>query len=221
MDSQQLMDAVEAAFESTGADTPGWPDPHPGMAAPARDEYSRCLDPERLRIVRARVDAWVIALTDSGLAETSVVSDVTQVWGSEASSLPSERALRVRPLRSGAVPLVVGFRSVDGVADSVIDLGFGEPAVQVTWLPECGCDACDDGSGPLLDRIDDNVMAIVSGEMVHVRTDMYTVTATGFGLHASGNPPGSLRSPDEIAEVLQAARAGLLGEQAVLGAPWW
>ena len=138
MDSQQLMAAVEAAFVSTGAGTPGWPNPHPGDAAPARDEYSRCLDPEKFRILRARVDAWVIALADCGLAETSAVGDVNQLWRSEAPSLASERALKVRPLRSGAVPMVVGFRSVDGVADAVIDLGFAEPPVRA-WLRACGC----------------------------------------------------------------------------------
>src|SRR5699024_2075680 len=57
-----LLADVEHAFAVTGADTPPWPDPHLGPGGrdvPVREEeYSRCLDPGKYRIVVTRAEAW-------------------------------------------------------------------------------------------------------------------------------------------------------------------
>ncbi|MDN6303852.1 MAG: DUF6226 family protein, partial [Brachybacterium sp.] len=80
--SPQLLDLLadgERAFAVTGADTPPWPDPHlgpGGREVPVREEeYSRCLDPGKHRILGARAEAWALVLTERGWAEREEIID--------------------------------------------------------------------------------------------------------------------------------------------------
>jgi hypothetical protein len=61
-----LLAEVDRAFQVSGADTPGWPDPHPDRS-PAEDEYSRCSNPGKYRILDTRIEAWAQVLS-RGLA---------------------------------------------------------------------------------------------------------------------------------------------------------
>ena len=218
MDSQRLLSAVEAAFVTTGADTPPWPDPHQGTRQPSEEEYSRCLDPGKYRILRARADAWLEALAALGLADAEHVDDPAPIWRDEPAERSSDRAVLLRPHIPGAIPLVLAFRSIQGVPDTVVDIGACEPAVLVESVPDCGCDACDDGSGPMLGVLDEYVLAIVNGELIHVKTTAHTIMATASRRSAHGRMSISRQSVDEI---LTEARQGRSRHHVVTGSRWW
>lgn len=218
MEPQRLLDAVADAFATTGAGTPPWPNPHPGGEDPLDDEYERCLDPGKYRILGARAEAWTQALTGLELAAAEHVADPRAAWREDERDREadeSDHAVRLRPHRAGASPLLLGFASVDGVPGSLIRIGAGDPAVSVGAQPTCGCDACDDGSESLLEAFDEDVLAVVTGEFLHLGGGRDTVVATGDGWSAVGRFAGA-----DVDALLEEARAGLSGHRVVTGAPW-
>jgi hypothetical protein len=216
MDTETLRQAVAEAFAVTGATTPSWPDPHPDGQAPLEEEYSRCLNPGKYRILVTRLDAWVQALTELGLGVVDEVQDLDQAWR-DGPVDDVHRGVWVRPVRAGAVPLLLGFQTMDDVPDAGVVLGAGEPAALLVSQPDCGCDACDDGSDYLLDEIDDHVLAVVSGTLVHVAGKRGTIVATESGWTGEG----SLAGVRDIEKVLAQARAGRSRHRVVHGDPWW
>jgi len=216
MDTETLRQSVAEAFAVTSAMTPSWPDPHPDCQSPLQEEYSRCLDPGKYRILGARLDAWVQALTELGLGVAHEVQDLDQAWR-DGPVDDVERAVWVRPVRAGAISLLVGFQELDDVPDAAVVLGAGEPAVLLLSQPDCGCDACDNGSDYLLDEIDDHVLAVVGGTLVHVAGKRGTIVATESGVAGEG----SLGGVRDIEKVLAQARAGRSRHRVVHGDPWW
>lgn len=167
-----ICGAVAEAFVATGAGTAAWPDPHPDRQ-PADDEYSRCLDPARYRIVTARAQAWLHALCDLGLAATVPVEDLSSAWRDDAPhGPPMTRAQWLVPHRADAIPLLVCYGSFGGAADNAVILGAGAPAVEIASVPDCGCDACDSGSADLLDELDGHVLDVISGSSYTSRRPM-------------------------------------------------
>ena len=179
--SAQLLDLladVERAFAVTGADTPPWPDPHlgpGGREVPVREEeYSRCRDPGKHRIVAARAEAWAQVLTARGWAERKEVADVAALRWLTAPHLGGCGATILRPHRTGAQPLLlvrtagedepgsVGLASGDAVSHRIV-VSIGDPPYPVETVPDCGCDACDSGSRDLLEQLDQAVLSIVDG----------------------------------------------------------
>jgi hypothetical protein len=219
VDEQTLLAAVEAAFAETGAATPGWPDPHPDGDSPAEEEYSRCLDPGKYRILTARAEAWARALTGLGLAtaEPLAPADAPAAW---VEGLPYDvsptRAHRLRPHRAGAQPLLISYRGFDGCDDNIVMISTGEPAVLLASLPACGCDACDDGSTHLLEELDAAVVRVVDGQVVHVVTPHGDVIG-----HESGWEADGVGSPEEVERVLDDARADRSPHRVTRGRPWW
>jgi hypothetical protein len=221
MDTNTVRAAVAEAFTNTGKTTPPWPDPHARTrgslepAMPREEEYSRCTDPGKYRIVGARADAWVQALTGLGLA---TVEDVTGDAADYETGprFPPDRAVRLRPVHAGAVPLLLGYRALQDAPEAIVDISAGEPAVPVETLPDCGCDACDSGSEGLLIELDRPLMAVVAGDFVHVTTPRGVVTATRSGWSASGR-----FRRREVERTLADARAGRSGHPVVRGEPWW
>ena len=219
MDSRRLLEAVRAAFRETGAGTPSWPDPHADVRQPKEEEYSRCLDPGKYRILKARTDAWGEALTGLGLADLEQVADPATAWrdGPPDRTL-GPRAVRLRPHRQGAVPVLLAFRSVEDVPDTVVDIGAGEPAAHIETVPDCGCDACDSGSDSFLGVLDGYLLAIVNGELIHVRTTTHTIIATATHRSASGT---SKISSQELDRILTDARNGRSRYPVLRGSRWW
>jgi len=82
---------VAEAFVTTGSTTPQWPDPHEGSEGPLDEEYSRCLDPEKYRILSARAEAWVLSLTRLGLACAEEIEAPSGVWRDEPASMEPDR----------------------------------------------------------------------------------------------------------------------------------
>lgn len=216
MDSRILLDAMAAAFVETAAATPRWPDPHPGDVFPREEEYSRCLDPGKYRIIAARANAWFRAFTELGLAAVEDAGDPASAWRDGQPEL-LERAVWVRPVRSGAVPMLLGFRAFDGVVDAVVLLGVAEPAVLLASLPDCGCDACDGGSDELLAELDRYLLAAADGSLVHVTTRKGVVISTPSWRSASGRFGTSV----DVDALVADARDGRSRHQVVSGASWW
>lgn len=163
----ELQARVEAAY--AGLDLPSWPDPHPGLARPREEEYSRLTDPERYRIVHARARTWARVLVDA----LDVVAD----------HLPGGVRLACRT--DGTAPLLL---MLDEVELPVLRLCVADESWVLAQLPDCGCDACDDGSAGLLRAIDEMVTGYVAGPAVLMRGDGWSSYWHPGGGHGSGGP---------------------------------
>lgn len=213
LDVTELLVAVDQRFVTTGAGAPGWPDPHPGSASPAEEEYSRCLDPAKYLILRARLEAWRDVLLARGTMTEEPLAPPPPAEGRP----PVDRAVLWRPTAPGALPLVIGFRSFDAVPDNLVELGVGAAPVWVATLPTCGCDACDDGSARYLEQLDGHLLDVLAGTFVHVVTASgATLTTTSGGWNGHGGPGGYEWGEQLLAE----ARAGTSPHRVLRGEPW-
>jgi hypothetical protein len=159
MAESELLAAVESAFALTGPGFASWPDPHPDRE-PLDEEYERLSDQAKWRIVSARAEAWLVAFEEMELAV--VERDALVEWRGEPPPW-IWRTDRVVPYAAGALPLVLARSRIDEVDDAGVILGVGDPALCVALVPDCGCDACDNGSQYELDLLDSHVLGIVSG----------------------------------------------------------
>lgn len=200
----ELLAAVDAAFEITRRGLAQWPDPHPDRS-PLDVEYSRLTDPGRWRIIGARVDAWFVALVAAGLA--AVERDASIRWRVNPRTVIS-RTDRIAPVAAGALPFIVGRSQIGDIEDAGVTLGVGDPAVCVTWFPDCGCDACDSGSQDELDHLDSHVHSIVSGAFRRLSAGDREITVIGegrwsasgeFGRHEVGAIIADSTGWDEVA----------------------
>lgn len=203
------LDALLATVDAVHVADPRfatWPDPWDGP--PPDDAYRRVTDPERYRIVGARVEAWCRVLVEAGLAvrETAVAP-----WGWRPTNGP-EDLTRLRPVVDGAVPLLLDVGSTDVPGDHV-RIGVGEPAVEVAMVPPCGCDACDDGSEELLDAVDLRIGSTVAGVLVHESGDGWSRTVTLEGWSTTNADRADV-------ERAVAARTGRPW-RTVAGSAWW
>ncbi|HHU09538.1 MAG TPA: VOC family protein [Intrasporangiaceae bacterium] len=165
-----LLPTVEEHFADRDPALATWPAPHPERA-PLEEEYSRCLDPGKYRIIAARARAWTAALAERGIAE---VSD-------------TDGTLTITPHAPDTLPVQVRFTGFDGVDDSGVQIVATGSGATITQLPVCGCDACDDGSAPLLREIDDTFLHLIDGGVLHIADRRgRTVTTTLDGWAASG-----------------------------------
>ena len=179
----ELVTAVDAAFADTARGHDPWADPHPDRR-PRDDEYSRVSDGEKWRILGARVEAWIVALTAAGRA--TVERDVTARWQVEPGTIIT-RVDRLVPTRRGALAITIGHSRVGEVDAAGITLGVGDPAVCIGWLPDCGCDACDCGSQNELDHLDRHLLGVVIGAFrLLTRGDRRITVLDGDGWSASG-----------------------------------
>lgn len=197
-----LLADVEAAFAETGAGTPGWEDPHHDPAAPGErrdsrdEEYSRCSDPGKYRILWTRAEAWTRVLTARGWADAVEFEVGAQFPWAIEPHVDRYRTTLLRPRRPGAQPLVLVRTAPDDAAGSTdlarddavvpdVVVGLGEPAVAVLE-PDCLCDACDSGSRDLLEELDQAILSIVDGSSEVVRSSAGSSTRTSFGAEGGG-----------------------------------
>lgn len=180
-----LVEGVDQRFAARPPDLAVWPDPHEGRS-PADGEFSRATNPERWRILGARVDAWVAALAAAGLASVEQVA-VDDIRWEEPPYTRMSSAVRVTPFAAGARPIVVARSQVGDVPATGLTLGLGDPAVLVGLFPDCGCDACDAGAQGELDSVDDRLSLIVSGRYRRLADGGRQVTeGASFGWSAAG-----------------------------------
>ncbi len=179
------MGAVDQEFAVRPRELAVWPDPHDGLL-PADEEYSRATNPERWRILGARVDAWIAALAAAGLATVEQIA-VDDIRWEESPYTRMSSALRVIPFARGARPMVVARSQIGDVPETGITLGWGDPAVPVGLFPDCGCDACDNGAQLDLDAVDNRLSSIVSGRYRRLTQGDRQITAeAGYGWSATG-----------------------------------
>lgn len=189
-----LLDEVEAAFAMTGARTPAW-EGRPVDQSPAEEEYSRCLDPGKFRIIQSRIDAWAKVLVDRGWAHLETDPSNER----RGSHEHSQTTLVLRPTAEahtgGAVPLsYLVYYSTDLEATLNVEVCAGEPPYVLAELPGCGCDACDSGSAWLLEELDQWTLSVVDGSLVVDPAATWQVQ-TSFGGHgSSGGSSGDSKS---------------------------
>jgi Family of unknown function (DUF6226) len=147
-------------------------------------------DPHKWRIVGARADAWLVALTETRLAV--VERDAAVRWQALPGTVVA-RADRLVPRVDGALPLVVARSRIADVTDAGVTLGAGDPAVCVTFIPDCGCDACDSGSQDVLDELDRGVLDVVLGGFRRLSRDDIVITVGRVGWSASGTTSRDVR----------------------------
>lgn len=100
-----LLLEVEGAFAQTGADTPGWSDPHADREV-AEEEYSHVSQPGKYRIINARVEAWVRALADHDIVCGDRTGSAQHWLDSGAWTARDFRLRRFRPAASGGLELL-------------------------------------------------------------------------------------------------------------------
>lgn len=181
MGIRELQAQVAASYDHLGM--PSWPDPHPGLASPRDEEYSRVTDPARYRIVHARARVWTDCLGDVPGVRVEALPPAP--LGNDGPPMWFDRGVRVTPARPGTLPLLLLERDVrlpgHEATSAVLHVSIVEPAVALEALPDCGCDACDSGSADLLDAIDEAIGSVVAGPFVVLR---------GKGWRAHWHPEG-------------------------------
>jgi hypothetical protein len=207
-----LVPAVEAAYADRRGDLADWPDPHPMGAQPAEEEYSRCLDPGRYRLLGVRAEAWIAAIEAAGLGVAEPADPAELRWTGEVFARP-ERAVRVTGA-PGTAPLVVAWAAIDGVAGTVVLVGSGEPTVLLERQPDCGCDACDTGSRDLVETLDAAFLLALEGGVLAVREGDRSATRSLFGW--SGTNVESV----DVERWFREAEEGLRRDGVTAGEPW-
>lgn len=139
------------------------------------------MDPGRYVITQQRATAWSSALTDAGVATSHRMDPRKLVpWGAVESTV-------ITAARPGAEPVFLHFTSehMPGVV-----LAYGTPEVVLTAQPVCGCDACDDGSAPLIELIDEAFESVVLGEVLieHGKRSARVVTRNRESTSSSADP---------------------------------
>lgn len=218
MDSTDLLAAVTAEHAVTGAGTPGWADPNPDRD-PAAEKYSRLLHPEKYQILVARAEAWARGWVCLGLAERAdvVEPDGATLWGQLDGRTSPHRTLRLLPYAAGALPLLLGVSEYQPDSGVQLLVGFGEPAVLLEDVPDCGCDACDSGSVDLLSLLDERILDAVTGAAVWFAAGRSTYMGFADGWRSTDSELGGEQTDVLVAQ----ARAGQLPGPVVHGAPWW
>jgi hypothetical protein len=182
----ELQGRVASSYQRL--DLPAWPDPHPGMASPRDEEYSRLTDPGRYRIVHARARAWAAVLEEALGARSEVLEPA---HAAAAGSDPFDRGVRLVPRYFDALPLLLLERDVPTQPDpgilAVLTIAVARPDIVVETQPDCGCDACDSGSSDLLEAVDAAVRHVVDGPFVVLRGKNWNAEWHPEGGSAGGN----------------------------------
>ena len=214
MDLTALTAAVDRAFVATGAGLAPWPDPRPDGRPPSEEEYSRCPDPGKYRLLLARADAWVAALVELGLGLDREVpaAALREVRGGRRPT----RAALVEPHADGALPLLVlSWHEEPGTAARV-EVQVAGTGLLVAAAPDCGCDACDDGSDSQLQALDEAIASVPAGEWLHLDVPGASITARGDRWSAEGR----IRAR-EVDRLVAEARAGRSPHPVVRAGRWW
>ncbi|WP_248122371.1 DUF6226 family protein [Micrococcus lacusdianchii] len=233
-----LRDAV--ALAHSRLDAPAWAPPHPHRE-PRAEEYERVSDPGRYRVVQLRARLWRDALVAAGARVTPVDVAPDVGTGADVGTGPVDRGVRLDPPTgaAGALPILLLEADVtvpEGVLP-VVRISLSAPEDVWAALPDCGCDACDEGSEDLLQAIDATMLRLL-GPAVSLRggprrprgpdprrpdtwTFHWTPGRTGSGL--SGRAPVSFEDLGAAAERLMRGEEPDLpsGTEVTVGRAWF
>ncbi|AZI56810.1 hypothetical protein EH165_00105 [Nakamurella antarctica] len=176
-----LLRDVDAADEPQ---LPECANPRRWGAWPLEGQYSRGEDSARYLLVQARGRAWAKLFLDRGWANL-----VPVLLGVPPLPLGG-RCLVLQFRASGAVALVFVIHTPETDERPVsVTIAAGKPAVALTRLPHCDCDACDDGSADLLREMDPLALSVVDGSIRVERG------AHGYSMRTSFGGVGRAKSP--------------------------
>lgn len=161
MELTELRAAVDAAHALLAAGLPAWGDPRPTAAGPLEHDSAQVTDPARYAVVTARARAWAHVLVDLGLAD--VADPATAQWEPPGPVGAIGSVIVLRPAAGDTIPMLLGFGAWTEAADIPVVVGAGDPAGIVAQVPYCLCDACDEGSDPLLAELDKAVISVIRG----------------------------------------------------------
>lgn len=209
----ELLEHVDEAFDARPAEIVAWADPNPGRD-PDDDAYSHVTKPERWRIVAARADAWIHALTALNLATVREVSGVE--WSKDwlASNLTGCTDLIV-PNAPDALSLVIARLDIGDVPNAGVVVGAGVPAEELVMVPDCACDACDSGSDDALGVFDELMINVVGGTFRRLSRGKKSVTTTRDGRQSRN------MSDREIRRVLPLPASRYAKDWSELAGPSW
>ncbi|WP_298176944.1 DUF6226 family protein [Saccharomonospora sp.] len=178
----ELRTRVEHSYERLRM--PSWPDPHPDMASPRDEEYSRVTEPGRYDIVHARARVWAEKLSEVPGVE---LERFTPTAAGRQDRDRFDRGFRITSSTPGTLPLLLLEQNASDDEPTVPSLRISvvRPDFEVERVPDCGCDACDFGSANFLESIDETIGAVVGGPFVMLR---------GKGWNAHWYPEGSAMS---------------------------
>lgn len=205
-----LLPAVDRAFARLRGDLADWPHPRPDGRPAEPEEYSEVSDPGKYRLLAARAEAWVEAITSAGLGAARDVAPESVRWAGERVVVPT-RAILVEG-RPRTCPVIVGLAPLTGAEEAVVQVGVADPAEVLLLEPDCGCDACDTGSADLLETLDDAFVLALSGGVYAVREGDAVVRRSLDGWHSTGVPDGE--------RWLAEAADGRRTDGVVAGEPW-
>ena len=86
----------------------------------------------------------------------------------------------------------------------------------VTWIPDCGCDACDSGSQGVLDELDEAIVGVVSGAFRRLASGERVITVIGTDRWSASSSGSARFDRGEVARIL----AEPTGWREVSGAAW-
>jgi hypothetical protein len=165
----ELQAQVSASYAHLGM--PSWPNPHPGMASPREDEYSRVTDPERYRIVHARARVWADRLGEVPGVEVQTLKPAPLDDSGHLGLF--DRGIQLTSARPRTLALLLLERDARlsrlDASQAVLHISVVKPQIEIDRQPDCGCDACDSGSVDLLWAIDETIGNIVGGPFVALR----------------------------------------------------
>lgn len=223
----ELQAQVMVSYDRLG--TPSWPNPHPGMAAPRDEEYSRVTDPGRYRIVHARARIWADRLGDvPGVEVEALAPAPLDDEGHLGKFDRFDRGVRVTPPRPGTLPLLLLEQDAPlpdlEASLAVLHISIVRPEIAIGKLPDCGCDACDLGSADLLYAVDQAIGNVVGGPFVVLQGNGWHAQWCPDGGSSGGTPGG----PDHahVMELCRRLAGGQdvrlpRGTEAFVGRPWF
>lgn len=172
--------------------------------------------PERWRIIGARADAWLAAVHVLGWAD--IEGDVSSDTAWRASPGPIlTRTDIVTPRVDGGLTVAIGRSRLGSCDDAGVVVGVGIPAVQIEWFPDCGCDACDWGSAPELERLDELLAAVITGQFRFLVDGRHSITV---GLDGARAWSGSTHLSSVAVDTILSAPETPVGWREWRGAPW-
>ena len=134
-----------------------------------------------------------------------------------AQTVEHESGFDLVPTRERALPLTVTIEGFDGFTDNMLQVSdHGIEGAQSTRFPDCGCDACDDGSESLLAHLDETFLHALDGGVRAVIGSRGRTLRTEYnGWSASGN-----FRRDDPEQWIADAKAGRSRYQVIQGEPW-
>ncbi|MGQ0631113.1 MAG: DUF6226 family protein [Sporichthyaceae bacterium] len=214
-----LRAAMTDAFKAAGGNSLAWPDPVIRAEPLVDEDFERCANPAKFRILNIRAQAWASALDETGLAEVEGFGDDPMLWQSPPSCGASDWIVHVVPKRAGAIPMLFALGPVQTVPDARVAIGAGDPAVLLAHFPEEYADSYDEGSATLLEAFDDAVLTVVTGTFVSVTAETYIAQNTLRGPTVEGEVTGATMG--KLEDLFAEARAGTSPYPTVYGRRWW